>query len=393
MGSFLSPEMNEIFITGDVVVWARERRGLSQIDLAKQMKVSAAQIADWETGITAPQYAKAQKLADTLKIPFGFLFFSTRPSDDIPLPDFRTIDELVRRKLSVDAIEHINNVLLKQEWYREHAEREGHSPLPFVKSFSTSDDPDEVADSISNALGISPALRRSSGSWRGYLSKLIAAAEAKGILVIRTGIVKSSTKRSLSVADFRGFAISDSLAPLVAINAKDSVAARIFSVIHEIAHIWLGSEGISNSDGADSKSTLPIEKFCNTVAVRVLVPLDQFSDLWNTYHRESDRIDKLALAFKVSSIVIVRRAYEAKKISHPEFLRLLHEARANQRPVKTKPGGNPEKNIRARNSGLVTDAAIMSVRLGRLVYRDASRLLGTSISYIAKITGKKVRIQ
>jgi Zn-dependent peptidase ImmA (M78 family)/DNA-binding XRE family transcriptional regulator len=392
MGSFLSPEMNEAFITGDVVKWARERRGFSQHDLANQINVSAGQLADWEAGITAPPFSKAEKIAETLKIPFGYLFFSTRPSDDMPLPDFRTIDEFARRTLSADALDHINNVLLKQEWYGEYADAEGKQPLPFVGKFSTSSDPDDVAESISESLGISPALRRSAGSWRGYLAKLIGAAEARGILVVRSGIVKSSTRRTLAVADFRGFAISDPVAPLVCINGKDSVAARVFTLVHEIVHIWLGKGGISNSDSADAKNTLPIEKFCNSVAVRVLVPPDQFNDLWNE-SRSADRIDKLAAAFRVSAIVIVRRAYETGKISHPQFLQMLHAARANQKPVKSTPGGNPEKNMRARNSGLVTDAALLSVRRGRLVFRDAANILGVSVSYIAKLTGKKVRVQ
>jgi Zn-dependent peptidase ImmA (M78 family)/DNA-binding XRE family transcriptional regulator len=387
MGSLLSPEMNEAYITGDVLTWAIERTGLSRDELARRIKVTVKQIEAWEREDTRPPFGKAEELANALKIPFGYFYFSSRPSEDVPLPDFRTIDEFARRKLSADAIDHINNVVLKYEWYKEYADEESLRHLGFVGRFSTTDDPDDIANDIIGALRI-PEVRASSKNWSQFLSKLIAIAEKSGILVIRTGIVKSSTRRTLMTADFRGFAIGDPVAPIVFINANDSVAARIFTLMHEVAHVWLGKSGISNSDGTESKATLAIEKLCNAVAVRALVPLEDFDNLWNRFATADNRIDKLARSFKVSSIVIIRRAHETGKLTYPEFLDLVREARANLKPVRKPKGGDPERNMRARNSGPLTDAVIKYLRKGRLIYRDAARLLGVSVPYIASISEK-----
>jgi Zn-dependent peptidase ImmA (M78 family)/DNA-binding XRE family transcriptional regulator len=378
--------MDEAYITGEVLKWARERRGLSQPQLAKLLKVSTEHIEQWEAEATHPLFGRAEKLAERLKIPFGYFFLSNPPPDDIPLPDLRTISDEMPRALSPDFIEQVNNLLRKQDWYREYLTLNRRQALPFVGSFSTESKPEAVAVAIAATLSINSGLRRRAGTWDAYLSKLINKAEEAGILVIRSGIVKSSTKRRLSVSEFRAFASSDALAPMVFLNGQDSVAARIFSLLHELAHIWLNRSGISNSSGIDEETTLPLEKYCNKVAVEALVPLAEFNDLWDAHGRSPDLVNRLATAFRVSARVIVRRSFELGKVSREQFLRMLEEAKARELPRAKRSGGDATKNLVARNSAPLVEAVVTAVRKNQLHFRDAAQVLGVGIKSIAELT-------
>ena len=121
-------------------------------------------------------------------------------------------------------------------------------------------------------------IRRTSHTWDEFLRELTRSAEATGILVMRSGIVGGNTRRKLSVNEFRGFVISDDLAPLVFINGRDSKAAQIFTLVHELVHVWIDRSGISNPDPKDVPAELrnTVETFCNSVAAEVLVPHADF---------------------------------------------------------------------------------------------------------------------
>jgi Zn-dependent peptidase ImmA (M78 family)/transcriptional regulator with XRE-family HTH domain len=381
--------MDEAFITGDVLKWARERRNLSQAELAKIIKVTVRHIDDWESEATHPLFGKAESIAEKLKIPFGYFFLSTRPPDDVPLPDLRTLSETTSRTISLDAVEQINSVLRKQDWYREYALMEKKPPLNFVGSFSMDDSAEAVSASIARTLSINSALRGQVSSWTAYLSKLINRGEENGILVIRSGIVKSSTRRALSLDDFRGFAASDHHAPIVYINGKDSIAARIFTLIHEFAHLWLNKSGISNADGIDEDTTVALERFCNQIAAIVLVPMDEFSRAWQIHGQSPDPINRLAVTFRVSARVIARRALELGKITRTEFFARLEEIKSNEKPLKKRKGGDSSRNLVARNSAPLIDAIVRALRKGHIEYRDAAKVLGSGIQTVAKLADVK----
>jgi Zn-dependent peptidase ImmA (M78 family)/transcriptional regulator with XRE-family HTH domain len=383
-------EMGEAYITGEVLKWARERRCLSASELAKLIKVQTKQIGLWEAEDAFPPFAKAELIAEKLRIPFGYLFLPERPSDDTPLPDLRTLAPTASTKLSPDALDQIYSVISKQEWYREYLEDVAAMPNAFVGKFTTQNAEEAVAADIRQAIGMSPSIRISR-SWEAYLSKLIANAEDIGILVIRSGIVKSSTRRKIAIEEFRGFAIPDTFAPLVYLNGNDSIAARIFTIIHELAHIWIARGGISNANGVDEDSTLSLERYCNKVAAEALVPLAEFNPAWTAVAR-SDRFNALATKFRVSTMVIIRRAYELGKIGRDEYFEAIAVAKANQKPLKKKKGGDPDRNIIARNSTPLVDAVVKSVRAKNLTYRDASLVLGVGMGQIGKLAdGGKVQ--
>jgi len=365
---------------------------MSMLDLQESLNASAREIAAWERGDAYPPYAMAQQLARVLRIPFGFLFLSKPPSDDPPLPDLRTRGEQKPEKASPDLIEVLNDVLRRQEWYREYAEENGMKPLRFVRSYQMSAGADTIAANIRATLGINEQLRRSCSSWDAYLTQLTRQAEAAGILVMRSGVVKHDTTRPLSADEFQGFALSDELAPVIFINVRDTRAARIFTFAHEAAHLWIGESGISSPNRLleTISAAARIEGFCHAVAAETLVPRGEFSPLWKDTEPFMGMTERLARHFWVSAIVILRRAFELGLLNRPEFFGLLQEARRRQKPPRTEDGGNFFLTIPSRNSAKFTDSVLGALRERRLLHTDAGALLSISQSTLLELANRRL---
>ncbi len=193
-------------------------------------------------------------------------------------------------------------------------------------------------------------------------------------MVMRNGVVGNNTHRPLSVREFRGFALSDRFAPLIFVNASDSKAAQLFTVIHELVHIWRGESGVSD---VSRRTNRPAERFSNQVAAEILVPMADFQRQWR---RDGDRLveaRRLAQFFKVSSLVILIRAREADLLSESRFSE-LYESEVNAAPnaPSTSSGGDFYRTQRSRLGIRFTTAVIASAAEGGTSYTEAFQLLG-----------------
>jgi Zn-dependent peptidase ImmA (M78 family) len=194
---------------------------------------------------------------------------------------------------------------------------------------------------------------------------------------MRSGIVGNNTHRSLDVTEFRGFALSDPYAPLIFINSKDAKAAQLFTLAHELVHIWLGVSGVSNLNLTYSPD-VDVERFCNAVAAELLVPLDELQAEWSSRHDSVDKIPMTARHFRVSSLVILRRLLDAKYISREEFQRLYNDelAKMHQQDAATEGGGDFYRTLNTRLGKRFVSALIESTLEGGTPYRQAFQLLG-----------------
>ena len=224
--------MGEAFITPSLLLWARERRNMGIDDLAQKMKLKPDALLAWEAGDGRPTFRQAQRLARTLNVPFGYLFLVSPPDQELPIPDLRTFANEQPRKPSPEFLDLLNDVLTKQQWFREYRETESAERLPFVGRYDLNDSIEAIATDIRNTLDVDDDMRRQSTNWEGFLRELIRRTEQSGILVLRSGVVENNAHRPLDAAEFRGFAISDELAPLIFINGRDFRAAQIFTLAH-----------------------------------------------------------------------------------------------------------------------------------------------------------------
>ncbi len=368
--------MTEALITPELLQWARVRSQYSLATLAEKCKVKLERLRDWEEGTKKPTFNQAQKLAKQLHIPFGFLFLSSPPKVKADLPDLRTLPEA--RPLSNNFLDVYTSAKRKQEWYREHLKREGTEPIK-LGQFTLDHNPQSVAADMADFLGINKGFRKHSRNWESYLLKLARQAESKGIHVLRSGMVANDSTRILDVEEFRGFAINDDFAPLIFINGRDAKAAQIFTFAHEMAHLWLGQDGVSNPQ-MNHTPGLQIERFCDKVAAEFLVPFKEFEEYQPRSVPVEDHIKDLTSHFKVSSLVILRRAFDLSYMDRETFSQCYaREIRfIKTRTLRKDDGssGNFYPAFENRNGRNMTPAIVAAAISGRLLIRDAVQMLG-----------------
>jgi Zn-dependent peptidase ImmA (M78 family) len=192
-----------------------------------------------------------------------------------------------------------------------------------------------------------------------------------------SGVVQNNNRRHLDPDEFRGFAISDNLAPLIFINGADTKAAQMFTLAHEIAHIWLGKTALSDAQ-AIKKPKHEIELWCNQVAAEVLVPLKVIQGEYNKNNEFTAELSRLARCFKVSTLVVLRRMHDAGHISEQKFRKEYHAELERLQEIPKGKGGNFYLTQAARVSKRFARALVTSTLEGQTLYRDAFRMLGFS---------------
>ena len=383
--------LTEDLIKPQVLRWARERARVPLEKLAHKLQKKPEQIDAWEKGLAAPTLNQAQRLADVLHVPLGYLFLPSPPEERIPLPDFRTIAGAQPDRPSADFIDLLDDVVVKQQWYREFLLSEGRRPLDFVGRFTAASAVIDVADDVREKLRVNSAMRDRCRNWEEFLRTLIQNAEAIGILVMRSGVVEGNTHRPLSVDEFRGFAISDRIAPLVFLNGRDAQTAQIFTLAHELVHLWIGASGISNENlrqptGGANNAT---ERFCNATAAEILVPAAEFDSVWEG-NSVDDNIRRIGTQYRVSTVVALRRAYDLSKIGWDQFVSYYkrEDQKFKVKDAVKKQGGSYFNNVIARNSAVLTTTVVKGALEGKILYRDAAQLLNVSVPSIHKIADR-----
>jgi Zn-dependent peptidase ImmA (M78 family) len=362
--------------------WARGRVGLDVNEAALAAGVKPEQFQRWEEGDAQPTFRQAQLVANALHAPFGYLFLPEAPADEPTLPDLRTVAGAPAARPSVNLIETVQQAMQRQAWFVDYLQEQGARPLPFVGRFNTNSNAARVAKDIRAVLGID--VEQGQRNWETYYRELIEASECAGVLM-RSGIVGNNTHRKLDVGEFRGFSISHPLAPVVFINSSDAPAARLFTLLHELAHIWLGSSGISN---AVPGNTCREEIVCNAVAGEFLAPSDVFAQLWVAASQDlAVRLAELSHRFHVSRFVVIRRALDMGLVDQATYS-TFYRTELDAFRAAEGGGGSFYRNAGAKNSARFARAVIAEAFSGRLLLRDAGKLLGVQPSKIRDFAGQ-----
>jgi len=379
--------MVEALITPELISWAIERNHETTDSAARKISVKPNTLAAWASGEAHPTLHQAQNLARKLNIPFGYLYLSIPPIENLPLPDLRVVAGAPPHKPSPDFLDVLYDALRKQQWFHEYLYIEKANPVPYIGRYSPGDNPGTVAADIRSVLGIDDELRQQSNTWEQFLTELIGKAEKSRVLVLRSSIVGNNTHRQLNVEEFRGFAISDNLSPLIFINSADAKAAQIFTLVHELAHLWIGQSGISNPDylQRSNQQRNVIDRYCDRVAAEVLVPGDDFLVRWNDFSNLDGNLESLAVHYKVSALVILRRAYELDKIQTNEYRDAYNELLEKRKHKIPDGGGNFYASLLTRNSSTLTSTLLAATAEGRVPPREAASLLNVRIATLKGI--------
>lgn len=366
----------EISLNPQVLYWARQRAGLDINTLAKKMVIKPERIKDWEkTGQIT--FSQVDKLAHHTHTPVGYLYLPKPVNDSLPISDFRTVGDKPLSNPSPDLLETVQSMQRRQAWMHDELIETGHTKLPFIGSVNIEDDPKRIATLIKTDLGLEPNWASNESTWTDALRTLRDTIESVGVLIVFNGIVGNNTHRKLSTEEFRGFALIDDYAPLIFINSTDFKGAQIFTLLHELVHIWIGKDGVSNFD-AFQPSPNAIEIFCNKVAAEFLVSEQDLLEIWSDAPEGNERYNFLARRFKVSNIVVARRSLDLNLISRELFFEFYNSWRIDARHTKNSPGGDFWNNQNVRVGKKFGAAVVRAVKEGRLLYRDAYSLTGLS---------------
>ena len=363
--------MNRVGVGPELLRWACKRSGHDREYLLKRFPKLDA----WERGEALPTFKQLEGFGRATYTPIGYLFLEEPPVEELPVTDFRTMGDVEVSRCSPDLLDTLHLCQQRQDWYRDEARTAGEPPLEFVGSLNTSVDATSAGARLRDALGFDVEERRQLGTWSEALRQFIEQADALGILVMVSGIVGSNTHRKLDPEEFRGFALADTLAPLIFINGADTKAAQMFTLAHEIAHLWLGESGVSNVQAVIVPDHA-IERWCNRVAAELLVPTELLAMEFNPHADSIGEAERLARRFKVSTLVVLRRIHDVGGMEREAFRKAYREEVAHLQALQAGGGGNAIRNVGARVSRRLARSLIISTLEGRTSYTEAFRLLG-----------------
>jgi Zn-dependent peptidase ImmA (M78 family) len=195
----------------------------------------------------------------------------------------------------------------------------------------------------------------------------------------------------LDPQEFRGFALADDTAPLVFINGADTKAAQMFTLAHEIAHIWLGHSALSDAEASEIPNN-ETEQWCNKVAAELLVPLELIRKEYRKEEPLFNEMNRLAKYFKVSTLVILRRIYDAGGLNQKQMWEEYHKELQRLKKMPGGSGGDFYLTQIARVSKRFARALVISTLEGQTLYTDAYQLLGFSKLETFQNLGERVGV-
>ena len=353
-------------INKEIIEWAIIRNGNS----LEEFYAQKPNVESWIKGEKNPTVKQLENFTHKVHVPFGYMFLPKPPNETIPLPFFRT-GKKNTNKVSLNVFHTIQIIQDRQNWLTEYLEELNFPDLDFVGKYSIKNSYIEIVNDIRNVLKLELDWASRHNKWEEALDYLTNKIEEAGIIVTYNGIVGSNTHRVIDVNECRGFVLVNNKAPFLFINSADAKAAQMFTIIHELAHVWLGkSAGFDNANLLPADD--PLEILCDKVAAELLVPEIYFLKKWET----TQDFKYLSRIFKVSPIVIGRRALDLNLINLKYFMDFYNNYMSYFKTNKDKQssGGDfyatTKKRISLRFAAFVNNA----VKENKLLYRDAYRL-------------------
>jgi len=365
--------MSRVNVNKEVLRWAVSRSGHELDDFEQKFP----KIHQWADEQSQPTLRQLELLAKATLTPLGYFFLAEPPEERLPIPHLRTIRNETPSKPSPDLLESVQIMQRRQAWMREFLIEQGQDKLHFVGSSRSKEEPRLIVQRILETLGLDVGWAAEERTWTDALHTMRQAIEDAGVLVVVNGIIGNNTHRKLDPNEFRGFVLVDDYAPLVFVNGADGKAAQMFTLAHELAHVFFGSSAafdLREMQPADD----PMEKMCNRVAAEFLVPERELRQIWPSVEKDSEPFQTIARRFKVSALVAARRVLDTNLINREAFLDFYRAYHSDERRTASErsPGGDFYANQNLRIGHRFASAVIRAAKEGKLLYSEAYRLTG-----------------
>lgn len=372
---------NPALITPNLLKWVRETlRGMSIEESANMSKYSSEQIQAWEDGSLDISIPQLKKLAHIYRTSIATFYLSTpQPLNRKKLID-RRILPLKGPIFSSQLLRLIDTLSDKQEWLSQSLKERGNIRISFG-NFSNKSFLKDIVSDMKSKLQVDMQEQMRTKDSREALHLWIERAESFGVNVC-------SISNKIPLEEFRAFVLYDEYAPFICLNPKDSNAGRLFSLCHELAHLWLRQSVISNIYEDNNE----IEILCNSIASKLLVDDKILHNLWSKRNQQVDlkeQISAIARKFSVSEECIARYLLDCDNISQEEYQELRELYNARWKYIQNKKGtGGPAYGLRmvAENGAYFTQQVLSQYHKGTILGAEASSLLGVKINHFNVLT-------
>ena len=379
------PAVN-VNISRDVLLWAVKQT--NEDNLSSKLKNN---IERWLDGTKTPTFNQIEEFSKKSNIPLGYFFLQTPPAENLELLEFRTVNSVRLAEPSRNLIDTIREMENVQDWMTSYRKELGFDTLSVVGSLKHCTDAESVAFKMREDLNLDKNWYENVPGVREAFHYVRKKLEENCVIVMMNGIVGNNTHRALDADEFRAFALVNEWAPLIFINASDSLNARLFSLLHEAAHIWLGVNDLYNDRYSSAEKVSSLEMICNAAAGELLVPTDDFLMQWNNLIETADVnevISELSGKFNCSEIVIARKALDNHKIGRDLYNKIsqgIIDYYRNSQEKRESAGGNYYHTMNSRLDSIFVKALCESIKMGRTSYTEAYRLTNTSRKTFPKV--------
>jgi Zn-dependent peptidase ImmA (M78 family) len=329
-------------------------------------------LQQWINGDKKPTVKQLADFAKEVHIPFGFFFLDQLPVKQNTIPLFRTNSRQAQFEYSYELSQTITDIQRRQDWLVDYLRSEGEAPLSFVGRFNSGSHTNIIVNDIRNTIELPVNWSRFLQDKDAALKYLIEKVEAVGIYVAVNGVLGNSNK-NLDPEEFKGFVLSNKWAPYIFINGKDFPAAKIFTLMHELAHIWLGETAILDIEQLMPANT-DIEKLCDSVAASLLVDAGLLMNEWNKVKLQANHLQILERYFKVSQLMIARRLMDIGAYSKTEFFAFYRQQKALWDAKENTGGGSFYANQPYRVGKKFFQWVNEATATGKLLFTDAYKL-------------------
>jgi Zn-dependent peptidase ImmA (M78 family) len=352
--------------------WATERAGAR----AEYLYGRFPKLDRWSQGEAQPTMKELESFAKAAYVPIGYMFLPEPPEERMPIPDLRTVAGRGIDRPSPNLLDTIHAMQRRQAWLREELIECEADRLDYVGSARPTDDPQGVGQEMRRMVGLEDGWASGVRTWRDAVGGLRRAIEELGVMAVINGVVGNNTHRKLDVEEFRGFALCDDYAPLIFVNGADAVSAQMFTLIHELAHIWLGQSALTDSSVA-SEPSQEIESWCDRAAAEFLVPARELKAIWPDVRHSESPFETIARRFKISPIVAGRRAMDLHLVGRETFFEFYEAYVAIERSQQaSSSGGNFYNNQNTRVGKRFGLQVILAAKSGRVGFKEAYDLTG-----------------